>query len=223
VLLNYKRKWPSLENNVSRPLLKTSVLHLTICRMMPKCDICGKAFSRSDSLKRHKRQQHKDDELENDEPTSEDEVSDEESVKGSNDESADADNDNDDEGDDYIQNVINDIFDEYDNVVQGHVPEPQTLEEYNKNNSIEKFLRDKLITQFAEDFNITNSWNDLNVTAKWSKLAQKRMAEDEVDGLTAIKRILRKDAIIEEWISEELDDMHNKEDDDSEDDGQTAY
>ena len=195
--------------------------------MVNTCGICNKEFARGDSLKRHLSMIHGLD----DEPTKNEEVKsigsddddddenmDEEGEDENTEEDGDQNNseEEDVEEDTSIESTINEVFDEYENVVQEHVQEPESLAEYSKNGTIASFLRDKLINKFAEDFKTVSSWNELDVTRKWSRLAQKRMAIDDVDAMTAMKRVLLRDEIIKEWVEENLSEETDDDDVDDE-------
>ena len=101
-------------------------------------------------------------------------------------------------------------------MVNEQVQELESLQEYSNNGIITSFLRDKLINKFAEDFKTVSSWNEQDVTRKWSRLAQKRMAIDDVDAMTAMKRVLLRDEIIKEWVEENLSEETDDDDVDDE-------
>ena len=120
--------------------------------------------------------------------------------------------------DSYVETVLNNVFNEYDNAIGEHVPEPETLEEYSKNRTIVEFVCDKIINKFADDFGAVHSWKNMDVTSKWARLARKRMGDDNVDATSAMKRVLRSDDIIKEWVIEHIEDMENEEDEEDDND-----
>ena len=158
------------------------------------------------------------------------EITDEEIEEQSDEETSDVDKDDakddatkddtaeSDDEDSYVETVLNDVFGEYENTIKEHVPEPDTIEEYSKNSTIINFVRDKIIDKFAEDFHARNSWNSMDITSKWTRLARKRMVDDDVDDSTAMKRVLRSNGIIEERVKEHIEEMENEEDEGSDND-----
>ena len=120
-----------------------------------------------------------------------------------------------DDEDSYVETILNDVFNEYENTIGEHVPEPDTLEEYSNNRTIVKFLCDKIINKFADDFDTLQSWKNMDVTSEWVRLARKRMADDNIDATTAMKQVLRSYDIIKEWVIEHIEDMENEEDEGS--------
>ena len=208
--------------------------------MSHHCGLCSETFTRSDNLNRHLNRVHgiseeeeegntktkkvskdeDDDTVEEDTIDEEDEDSEEDNGDDDKDEDKkeeeeDGDKDEEEEGDDYVEHAIKDVFDEHEEAIQDHVLDPDNLDEFSKNKTIVDFLRDKLISKFADDFHTLVSWNSLDVTQKWARQARKRMAEDDIDAVTAMKRVLYHDQIIKEWIIEELDDMETEDEDET--------
>ena len=190
--------------------------------MANTCEICNKTFSRRDSLNRHVKRMHgingedSDKTSTDDDEDMEDDSVDEEAVDSGHGDTEDEDEEEDEEG--YVECVIKDIFDKHEGVLQDHVPDPDTLDEYSKNKTVEDFLRDKIISKFADDFHTLVSWNSLDVTQRWARQARKHMAEDNINAVSAMKRVLYRDQIIKELIIEELNDSENEDEDEDETD-----
>ena len=72
-----------------------------------------------------------------------------------------------------------------------------------------------MINKLADDYHTVMSWNGLDITSKWSRLARKRIKNDDIDATSAMKRLLHSDQSIKEWIAERLDDIANEEDNDA--------
>ena len=173
------------------------------------CTVCRKRFSRSDNLKRHMKLHDEIDEEQTEEDIDEDEDNDDD--EENEDEENEDEEGEESEDDSYVKSVVNDVFDKHDQMLNAHVPDVQSLEEYARNNNVEKYMREQIINKFAEDFNIVMCWEKEDTTTKWGKLARKRMATDDIDAPTAMKRVLHSDKTIKEWITEHIDDVENGE------------
>ena len=75
------------------------------------------------------------------------------------------------------------------------------------NRSIRKFLSNKIVHKLAKDFCVYNSWESMGILSEWATLARKRMVDDGVDAKRAMKRVLRRDDIIKQWVIERIEDM----------------
>jgi hypothetical protein len=123
----------------------------------------------------------------------------------------------------YIEAVTRDVVSEYDDKIEDYVNDPETPEETATNESIKKFLvqkvRNKLLDSFEEQLKWIEDADLVAMLKKWKKVTAK---DDELDGPTAMKRIIKENVSITEAVEQHLEDMmedvEDADDDDAEDD-----
>ena len=108
----------------------------------------------------------------------------------------------------YIETVTREVVSEYEDKIEDYVNDPETPEETSKNESIKKFLvqkvRNKLLDSFEEQLKWIEDTDLVAMMKKWKKVTAK---DDELDGSTAMKRIIKENANITEAVEQHLEDM----------------
>jgi hypothetical protein len=108
----------------------------------------------------------------------------------------------------YIEAVTREVVSEYEDTIEDYVNDPETPEETAKNESIKKFLvqkvRNKLLDSFEEQLKWIEDTDLVAMMKKWKKVTAK---DDELDGSTAMKRIIKENVNITEAVEQHLEDM----------------
>ena len=108
----------------------------------------------------------------------------------------------------YIEAVTREVVSEYEDKIEDYVNDPETPEETAKNESIKKFLvqkvRNKLLDSFEEQLKWIEDADLVAMMKKWKKVTAK---DDELDGSTAMKRIIKENVNITEAVEQHLEDM----------------
>jgi hypothetical protein len=120
----------------------------------------------------------------------------------------------------YIDTLIGEVFSEQKDKIAVYVDDPETPEELAMNDAIKRFLVQKVRNKLLDSFESQRKWIDdadlVAMVKKWKKLT----AKEEIDASTAMKRIIKENAIITEAVDQHLEDMfEDAEEDDEEEDG----
>jgi len=178
---------------------------------MKECVICGKSFSRADNLKRHMKIQHKD---ENDE-TDDDEVE-KENGSQADDEDVPMEVDTNEDTPGYVDNVFDEVYGKHEETLAEYVTDPETVREMSTNRDVETFFRLKIIDRFVEDYSTYVAWRNDPTVAQWAKDATKLIKSEGIEDDIAIKRVLRKDDTIMDWVHDHLEEVGGDEEEDDE-------
>jgi hypothetical protein len=134
------------------------------------------------------------------------------------------DDDNEDESDDeeetYLESITNKVVDLHDDIVSSYVIDPETPEELTQNESTKKFLIQQVRKRLLDSYESHLQWAvDDNLLSMMKKCKRQMSVNDELDALTAMKRIINKEDVIEEIVEAAIEEQIENADD--EDDTQS--
>jgi hypothetical protein len=107
----------------------------------------------------------------------------------------------------YIEALTREVVSEHEETVADYAEDPETPEELAKNEAIKKFLIQKVRNKLLDSFEDQLKWIDdadlVAMVRKWKKLT----AKDDIDDSTAMKRIIKENAVIVEVVEQQLEEM----------------
>jgi len=113
----------------------------------------------------------------------------------------------------YIETLTREVASEQEDRIVEYAEDPETPEELSKNDSIRKFLLQKVRDKLLESFESQLKWiEDADLVAmmkKWKRVT----SNDELEASTAMKRIIKDNALINEAVEQHLEEMMESEDD----------
>ena len=106
----------------------------------------------------------------------------------------------------------------HEDIVNNYVDDPQTPQELSENRSSKKFIVQKVRERLLESFESQQKWtNDEELVAMVKKCKWNLAKNEELDALTIMKRIIKKQSIIGELVEAAIEEqMEVDEDDDDE-------
>ena len=114
----------------------------------------------------------------------------------------------------YIETLTREVASEQIYRIIEYSDDPETPEELSKNASIRQFLVQKVRDKLQESFENQLKWTELAdlmpIMKKWTLVTSN---DDELEASTAMKRIIKDNALINEAVEQDLEDMMESEDD----------
>jgi hypothetical protein len=118
----------------------------------------------------------------------------------------------------FIERVSGEVIEAHETALADYVEDPQTPKELTKNESIKKFLVKKVCDKLLKSFESHRVWAEdvelLAIVKRWKRL----MAEDDqLDSIAAMGRILKETSVITEVVEEQVDEVMETDDVETED------
>src|SRR5271156_3526647 len=156
-------------------------------------------------------------ENDDDEEVDDEEVDDEEVDNQEDDEEEE------EEEESYLQSLTQEVVDLHDDIVQSYVTEPDTPQELCENQAAKKFIVQKVRKRLLDSFESHQQWvEDEELVAMVKKCKSTMSKSDELDAVTAMKRIIKNEQIIGELVEAAIEEAVDGDDDEEKEDDEDA-
>src|SRR5271156_1064591 len=134
----------------------------------------------------------------------------------------DDDDEEEEEEESYLQSLTQEVVDLHDDIVQSYVTEPDTPQELCENQAAKKFIVQKVRKRLLDSFESHQQWvEDEELVAMVKKCKRTMSKNDELDAVTAMKRIIKNQEIIGELVEAAIEEAGDGDDDEEDDDEDT--
>ena len=122
------------------------------------------------------------------------------------------DDDNEDDADEseqeetYLQSLTQEVIESNIDIVNTYVLDPDTPEQFSRNETTKKFMVQKVRKKLLESYESQLQWTeDLELVSMLKKCKKEIAKDDDLDALTAMKRIITNEDKIVELIEEAIE------------------